>query len=151
MALSSERFLLDGLGKERFPQLLEIDAKMARIEVFSKHCMSNYFHLLIDLLNASESRAQMDKEEILRRLGLVMNKEPLTSERPILERLNEQAPTMVTWSNERFKSMLLEYDKAVLFTMTVYINLNSVRPRLLAQEWTIGWTSPSGRTMASAF
>jgi hypothetical protein len=31
--------------------------------------------------------------------------------------LNEQAPTMVTWSNERFKSMLLEYDKAVLFTM----------------------------------
>jgi hypothetical protein len=60
VALSSGRFFLDGLGKERFPQLLEIHAKMARIEVFSKHCMSNHFHLL----NASESRAQMDNEEI---------------------------------------------------------------------------------------
>ena len=47
-----------------FPQLLEIHAKMARIEFLSEHCMSNHFHLLIDLLNASESRAQMDDEEI---------------------------------------------------------------------------------------
>ena len=88
------RFIFDELGKERFRLLLEAHAEMAGIEVFTWCCMSNHFHLLIEVPNAAESRAQMDDEEILRRLGLVMGAEPLIGVRQMLERMKEQSPDL---------------------------------------------------------
>ena len=86
------RFIFDELGKEHFRLLLEAHAEMAGIEVFTWCCMSNHFHLLIEVPNAAESRAQMDDEEIIRRLDLVMGAEPLIGVRQMLERMKEQSP-----------------------------------------------------------
>lgn len=86
------RFIFDELGKERFRQLLEAHAEMAGIEVFTWCCMSNHFHLLIEVPNAEESRAKLDDEEIVRRLGLIMGEDPLIGVRQMLERMKEQSP-----------------------------------------------------------
>ena len=79
------RFIFDELGKERFRQLLEAHAEMAGIEVFTWWSMSNHFHLLIEVPNAEESRANLDDEEMVRRLGFIMGEEPLFGVRQMLE------------------------------------------------------------------
>ena len=71
------RFIFDKLSKERFRQLLEAHAEVVVIEVFTWCCLFNHFHLLIEVPKAAESRAELDDEEILRRLGLVLGEEPL--------------------------------------------------------------------------
>ena len=86
------RFIFDELGRERFRELLEAHAEMAGIEVFTWCCMSNHFHLLVEVPNAERSRAAMDDEEILRRLALVMKEERVKEVRQMLERMKEQSP-----------------------------------------------------------
>ena len=86
------RFIFDEEGKERFRQLLEAHAELAGIEIFTWCCMSNHFHILVEVPNATESRGNLDDEEILRRLSLVMTTDRLTEVRQMLERMKEQSP-----------------------------------------------------------
>jgi aminoglycoside phosphotransferase (APT) family kinase protein len=86
------RFIFDDLGRERFRELLEAHAEMTGIEVFTWCCMSNHFHLLVEVPNAERSRAALDDEEILRRLGLEMKEERVKEVRQMLERMKEQSP-----------------------------------------------------------
>ncbi len=86
------RFVFDELGKERFRELLEAHAEMAGIEVFTWCCMSNHFHILVQVPNAQMGRAALDDRELLRRLGLVMKKERLKEVRQVLEMMKEQSP-----------------------------------------------------------
>lgn len=86
------RYIFDDVGKERFRELLEAHAEMAGIEVFTWCCMSNHFHLLVEVPNAEQNRAALDDEEILRRLGLVMRKERVREVRQMLELMKEQCP-----------------------------------------------------------
>jgi REP element-mobilizing transposase RayT len=86
------RFVFDELGKERFRELLEAYAEMAGIEIFTWCCMSNHFHLLVEVPNAEMGRAALDDEEILRRLGLVMKKRRLSEVRQMLELMKKQSP-----------------------------------------------------------
>jgi putative transposase len=86
------RFIFDDLGKERFRQLLEAHAEMAGIEVFTWCCMSNHFHILVQVPHPEQSRARLDDEEILRRLALVMTGERVKEVREMLDRMKEQSP-----------------------------------------------------------
>ena len=106
------RFIFDELGKERFRQLLEAHAEMAGIEVFTWCCMSNHFHLLIEVPNAEESRAKLDDEEIVRRLALIMGEEPLIGVRQMLARMKEQSPD-VGYPEYREKLLARMFDVSV--------------------------------------
>ncbi|MGK0190545.1 MAG: hypothetical protein ACI9R3_006373 [Verrucomicrobiales bacterium] len=88
------RFIFDELGKERFRQLLEAHAEMAGIDVFTGCCMSNHFHLLVQVPHPEQSHAKLDDDEILRRLGLVMTTERVKEVRQMIERMKEQSPTL---------------------------------------------------------
>ena len=84
--------IFDSAGKERFRQLLERHAEMAGIEVFTWCCMGNHFHLLVEVPNAESSRATLEDEELLRRIGLVCSVERVKGVRDQLMLLKEQSP-----------------------------------------------------------
>ena len=64
-------FIFDRVVKEKFREFLEAHCAFARVELITWCCMSNHFHLLVQVPNAEESRSTLDYEEILRRLRLV--------------------------------------------------------------------------------
>ena len=68
--------------------------------------MSNHVHLLVEVPNAEEHRAQIDDEELLRRLALVTHsQERLIEVRQMLERLKEQSPDI---AYPEYRQRLLE-------------------------------------------
>ena len=106
------RYIFDDQGKERFRRLLEAHAEMAGIEVFTWCCMSNHFHLLVEVPNAAAGRANLDDEEILRRLGLVMTADRVTEVRQMLDRMREQSP-QVGYPEYRERLMARMFDVSV--------------------------------------
>jgi REP element-mobilizing transposase RayT len=86
------RFIFDRVVKEKFREFLVAHCEFAGIDVITWCCMSNHFHLLVQVPNAEESRAGLDDEEILRRLGLVSTGDRVKEARQMLERMKEQSP-----------------------------------------------------------
>ena len=106
------RFIFDDVAKEKFRELLEAHAEMAGVEVFTWCCLSNHFHILLQVPNAEEGRRKLDDEEILRRLGLVMKPERVDEVREMLERMKEQS-TELGYLEYRQKLLARMYDLSV--------------------------------------
>ena len=88
------RFIFDLVVKEKFREFLEAHCAFAGVELITWCCMSNHFHLLVQVPNAEESRATLDDEEILRRLSLVSGVERVKEAREMLARMKEQSPEL---------------------------------------------------------
>jgi hypothetical protein len=88
------RFIFDRVVKEKFREFLEARCAFARVGLITWCCMSNHFHLLVQVPNAEESRATLNDEEILRRLSLVSGRDRVKDVREMLAQLKEQSPEL---------------------------------------------------------
>ena len=89
------RFIFDRQVKEKFREFLVAHCEFAGVELITWCCMSNHFHLLVEVPNAAESRAGLDDEEILRRLSLVSAAERVKEARQMIERIKEEPSEFV--------------------------------------------------------
>jgi putative transposase len=88
------RFIFDRVVKEKFREFLEAHCAFAGVELITWCCMSNHFHLLVQVPNAEESRSTLDDEEILRRLSLVSGGDRVKDVREMLAQMKEQSPEL---------------------------------------------------------
>ena len=86
------RFIFDRVVKEKFREFLVAHFEFAGVEVITWCCMSNHFHVLVQVPNAEESCAGLDDEEILCRLSLVSTGDRVKETRQMLAQMNEQSP-----------------------------------------------------------
>lgn len=142
-------FLLDEMEKEYFLKLLKKLSRVYFVKVATFAIMSNHFHLIVQMVPSEE----ISDEELQRRFNIYYNEgKPKKNHRPF-ERLYEHdlrrrwgdiscfiqdlKQRFSRWYNrihdghghvwaERFKSVLLQGDRALLACM-VYVELNSVR------------------------
>jgi putative transposase len=106
------RFIFDRVVKEKFREFLEAHCAFAGVELITWCCMSNHFHLLVQVPNAEESRATLDDEEILRRLSLVSGGERVKEAREMLARMKEQSPEL-GYPEYRERLLVRMYDVSV--------------------------------------
>ena len=132
------RFIFDGVGKERFRVLLERHAEMVGIEVFTWCCLSNHFHLLVEVPNAEVAWAQLADEEILLRIRRVCSEERTKSLRDQLMLLKEQSPEVgyVDYRKKLLARMLdvSVFMKALKQAFTRWYNKKAKRKGLLWRD-----------------
>jgi len=147
-----QSFLLGDVEKEYFKKLLRWLSQVYFVRVGTFAVMSNHFHLIIQMIPSHS----ISKDDFKKRYNKYYNvKQPLAElrvgsdeEAPLLERwgdvscfLQELKQRFSRWYNkrnksyghvwaDRFKSVLLEGDRALLACM-VYVELNSVRAGLV--------------------
>ncbi|MFT5404000.1 MAG: REP element-mobilizing transposase RayT, partial [Verrucomicrobiales bacterium] len=97
------RFIFDRVVKEKFREFLEAHCAFAGVELITWCCMSNHFHLLVQVPNA---------EEILRRLSLVSGGERVKEAGEMLARMKEQSPEL-GYPEYRERLLVRMYDVSV--------------------------------------
>ena len=106
------RFIFDRQVKEKFREFLVAHCEFAGVELITWCCMSNHFHLLVQVPNAEESRAALDDEEILRRLGLVSTGDRVKEARQMIVRMKEE-PSEKGYLEYRERLVSRMYDVSV--------------------------------------
>jgi putative transposase len=98
--------------KEKFREFLLAHCAFAGVELITWCCMSNHFHLLVQVPNAETSRAALDDEEILRRLSLVSTGDRVKEARQMIERMKEE-PSESGYLEYRERLVSRMYDVSV--------------------------------------
>lgn len=111
---------------------------MVGIEVFTWCCLSNHFHLLVEVPNAEVAWAQLADEEILLRIRRVCSEERTKSLRDQLMLLKEQSPEVgyVDYRKKLLARMLdvSVFMKALKQAFTRWYNKKAKRKGLLWRD-----------------
>ena len=148
-------FLLDKGEKEYFLKLLKVLSQVYFVRVVTFAIMSNHFHVIIQMIPAHK----ISQEDLKRRFELYYNANILKKYHRVFEHhdqaqfrhrledvscfIQDLKQRFSRWYNrqtqghghvwaERFKSVLLQGDRALLACM-VYVELNSVRAGMVKQ------------------